>query len=170
MGSNFLLKEYQMNKARLLRLADFLAKLKESDSKEFDMGTWGRAELIQTQEAEPLEIDPASCGCKIEKKEVFECRTTACALGWATQIPSFQKAGLKMNWGGTLTGVDDSVDGAPSYKDMEDINEIGKQFFGLTEDETSFLFTGAGDHNTPKETAKAIRTLVKRGLEAARGW
>lgn len=160
-----------MNKARLLKLADFLAKLKESDTKEFDMGMWGMAELIQTQEADPIEIDPASCGCKIEKKDVFECRTTACALGWATQIPSFQKAGLTMKWDGPLS-EDNQVGGIPALRGHPYLDqiEVAQAFFKLDQDTANFVFGGGGNHNTPIETARAIRTLVKHGLEAARGW
>lgn len=159
-----------MNKQRLLKLADFLAALKESDNKEFDMGTWGTCQLQLVEEAEQLEVDPGACGCKIEKKEVFECRTTACALGWATQIPSFQKAGLKMRWSNQLTEDDSSADGTPEYEGEDNAIIVAQQFFGIDYDAANFIFGGQGNHRTPKETARAIRKFVAKGLRAAREW
>lgn len=59
-------------KRRLLKLADFLEKL---PPRKFAMRTWATA----AKEGRP------SCG------------TAACALGWATAIPAFYKAGLYLH-------------------------------------------------------------------------
>lgn len=58
-----------MNKERLLRLADFLEK--DIPREKFNLDVWCSGEW-------------------------YECGTTACACGWATQIPEFAEAGFKL--------------------------------------------------------------------------
>jgi hypothetical protein len=58
-----------MNKERLLRLADFLER--EVPENRFDLAKWSNGDLSL-------------------------CGTTACACGWATTIPEFAEAGLKL--------------------------------------------------------------------------
>lgn len=58
-----------MNKERLLRLADFLETTVSEE--QFSLHTWMSG-------------------------NVGECGTVACACGWATQIPEFAEAGLKI--------------------------------------------------------------------------
>src|SRR5258706_5629189 len=107
----------RMNKARLLKLADFVEALKEDEKTEFDMCTWGQRELVLTKETKPenVAVCANSCSGPIEVsqgKQVYECKTTACLLGWGTQIPSFQQAGLTMKFGSSkMTYAGDNISG-----------------------------------------------------------
>lgn len=51
---------------------------------------------------------------------VSPCGTSACAAGWACEIPSFKHAGLHMCREGT---------GLPIYKDLEGLDAIGRFFY-----------------------------------------
>lgn len=159
-----------MNKRRLLVLADFLAKLKESDTKEFDMGTFGDAELVPQGNC-PLEINPADCGCgEIVQENRFTCKTTACALGWGATIPSFERAGLKQVWQDVLnTDGYSNVSATIHFRDRRAHKTYktpltaAKAFFKINEETAHHLFMGDGPHQTAKEAAKEIRRIVKYG-------
>ena len=63
-------------KRRLLKLAEFLEN--EVEAKRFNMGRWGSG----NEEGTP------------------RCGTVACALGWASAVPSLRRAGVRLNrWG-----------------------------------------------------------------------
>lgn len=145
-------------KRRLLKLAKFLERLPK---KRFDFGQW--------------------VGDDWKGKKDLSCGTTACALGWATAIPSFRKAGLRLKSYGftsyprggyvTLKGHDNSLSS----------EEAAAQVFGITENEATYLFNpdmdsqGLDDalaerlslHDAPpsdasaKQVAKHIRRFVK---------
>lgn len=122
------------HKKRLLRLADFLEGLKP---KEFDIDSF---------------VDrPGKDG------RVGSCGTVACACGWAATIPEFRRAGLRINQ--TLVYGIYFI----TYKGMED-GLAAEEFFGLTYDEFSHLFTRKGyyirNKVTPKRVAKRIRNFV----------
>jgi hypothetical protein len=121
-------------KRRLLKLADFLAKLPRS--KNFDMG----------QIASKVEDGHPACG------------SAACAIGWATAIPSFRRAGLHLNRDGyvRLKGV----------RCVTGFSEAAQAFFGIDYADARHLF---GDHHWPlvgtvarRAAVKRIRDLVKR--------
>jgi hypothetical protein len=121
---------------RLLKLADFLEDIPR---KHFDMGQYASK-------------DPNGKG-------KFKCGTTACALGWATQIPAFRKLGFKMN-----------SKGHPVFADQDGNRffclEAGEEFFAIDSYETSKLFSGDDEaYATPKQVAKGIRKFVKEKLE-----
>lgn len=120
-----------MNSKRLLKLADFLET--KVPNKGFNLGSW---------------------------KTVSECGTVACACGWGCSIPSFKKAGLKL----------ESIYDWPQYfmiryKIWQDFAAVSK-FFDISIEEVEFLFL---DENYPKShrsknyVAKRIRSFVKRG-------
>lgn len=68
-----------LHRERLAILRDFLRNLKLAPDQKFNMGTWGRHSIDEL----PTEL---------------MCGTTACAAGWATTIPEFKAAGLKLRW------------------------------------------------------------------------
>lgn len=121
-----------MKKSRLLKLA---ALLETVDPKNFDMGTWGRA--------------------KRSAKKSPQCCTRACALGWATAIPEFHAAGLRLV----------AEEFAPKYGvvrfgDLEDF-DAAEAFFGIDSQQSNYLFCLGSDK--PAEKAKEIRALVRHG-------
>ncbi len=134
-------------KRRLLKLADFLDTVPEE---RFNFRKWvnndwgGKADL--------------SCG------------TQACALGWATTIPSFRKLGLRL----IKNPIHDSIfKFVPGLKDFEYDNDrlLGPsqdacwKIFGLSSYEHDILFTEDSgldiDDVTPKEVANNIRNFVE---------
>jgi len=145
-------------KKRLLKLADVLRKLPEA---KFDYGSW--------------------VGNNWKGKSDLSCGTTACALGWATTIPSLRRAGLRlgeMKVNTTTPFAPYMVGTSPSWSSAR---EAGMEIFGLTEDEFEFLFIpgsclnidsdgddfkedymeGPSDDATAKQVAKHIRNFVK---------
>lgn len=129
---------------RLLLLAKFLEELKRGL---FNYGHWtgedwgGKADL--------------SCG------------TTACALGWASAMPVFNKLGLILN-----------DEGVPYDRKTGEIErEAALRIFGLDADEAGALFMGDGlfsgkgsgelllkgveFHKSAKEVAKRIRKFIE---------
>lgn len=125
-----------MNKKRLLKLADFLEN--EVPTEQFDMHNWWEEDWWEE-----------------EGEEV--CRTAGCALGWATKIPSFKRAGLHLDKYGDYF--------VPKFGEQEDF-DAGADFFGLTEGQAMHLFessTYASYRPRPKTVAKRIRKLVESG-------
>lgn len=100
-------------KRRLLKLADFLETAELPG--EFDLGTLG----------ESITDGQPTCG------------TTACALGWATTIPSFRRAGLHLSSKGALRckGMRE-----PIWKDL------AARFFSIQPQEARELFGARYGH------------------------
>ncbi len=117
-------------KRRLLKLADFLAKLPRSSAKAFDMSTLSEV---------PKDGRPA-------------CGTSACALGWATAVPSFRKAGLHLTRGGGVR-----LKGTRTKWYIE----VAMGFFDLEYNEARHLFS-MREKPSESEGATARRAAVKR--------
>jgi len=149
-----------MNKRRLLKLAEFLEKLprKRFNYRRWVGGDWGGAKDL-------------SCG------------TNACALGWATTIPTLRRAGLRLEpyasnasktWGGgyvTLAQPTQRFRSLRSYGIGESI-AAGAVAFDLTDVESMFLFSPFSrwsppvvphGNATPKQVARHICKFVERG-------
>lgn len=125
-----------MRTDRLLTLAAFLDSL---PPERFDFGHW--------------------VGDKWEGRPDLSCGTTACAAGWATTIPEFREAGLRMrasNWGG----------GFPVFKPYTGFTALGV-FFDLGPDPYAAAarvfgdLSGLPDTATPKQVAAHIRKTVR---------
>ncbi len=126
-----------MNAARLLLLADFLDKL---PPERFRFATW--------------------VGDTWGGKPDLSCGTTACALGWATTIPEFREAGLRM-----APAIRDGLNSWPAHvalvgnvsDDRHSLErapfEAAAWVFDISEDEAEFLFlpTDDGDHEDEEE-------------------
>jgi hypothetical protein len=127
-----------MNKERLLRLADFLEK--EVPAEQFNMERWATG-------------------------EVGQCGTMACAFGWATKIPEFASAGLKLS----LTPFDDDgrevLSGNVHFHDWCGF-EAARLFFDISDTQASYLFydgnymDGARDIG---DVVARIRDFVAKG-------
>lgn len=119
-------------KARLLKLADFLET--SVPRKRFSMEEW----VAHDSNA----------------KTPKECGFAGCAMGWATAIPSFRRAGLHLNDYGTLYFLEASNwEGVTAFFDFDD----GYDAKGLFA-ESSYL---DGNYDpTPKQVAKRIREFV----------
>lgn len=134
-----------MNAKRLLKLADFLETVPKDN---FDMGVVYEDEGMFAGDCAPKYPRP--------KKH---CGTVACAMGWATAIPSFRRAGLRLYETGSIVLKNSRCDGV-FWCDSFDTAEL---FFELGSDESRFLFGGSEYGSTPKQVAKHIRKFVKKG-------
>ncbi len=113
-------------KKRLLKLVKLL---KTVPDKQFDFGSW--------------------VGDDWKGKKDLSCGTTACALGWATTIPSLRKKGLRL-----FRGKEDGKDHWDSYGYVglrgslldaaKAPQEAAREIFGLTSEEFGYLFTPGG--------------------------
>lgn len=125
---------------RLLKLAEFLET--KVPRKQFDMRNW--------------------VGASWKGEKNLSCGTTACAMGWATTIPSFRRLGLRLNREGEVRlDPDDSV--------LEDGFEAAERLFSITGFEAYELFSfvdpdGYERKETPKQVAKRIRDFCKRKI------
>lgn len=145
-------------KKRLLKLADLLYKL---PPKRFYYGSWVGEHWLG--------------------KPDLSCGTSACALGWATTVPSFRKLGLQLKARKhektlvTLKGFTGRWWNGPRY--------ASEKVFGLNENEMEYLFVpesgialpeiglmeeGLGFHASAKEVAKHIRQFVKAKYNRAK--
>lgn len=125
-----------MNSKRLLKLADHLDSVAQV---EFDLGSW-----------------------KVTDK-VAKCKTVACACGHATSIPSFRRAGLRLQ-------LDEYC--SSSKVDIYDLVfgglvgfKAAAAFFDIGEFESENLFSWEGHRygrRGPKSVAARIRQFVAR--------
>lgn len=104
---------------RLLRLAAFLEALPRPEL--FNFGTW--VNMGNTGEEIPASLRDV---------DMHTCKTTACAIGWATAVPEFYELGIRFN-----------QYGEPCLEGRETTTSethIGMEVFGLYWNETDFLF------------------------------
>lgn len=120
-----------MNKKRLLKLA---AHLDRVPPEKFDMGIFGEA------------------GRAARHRNEVRCATKACALGWATSIPEFAKAGLE------LRAYASSTDADVYYRGESNLI-AAEMFFDLEEREAEQLFIRGS--NDPIDKAADIRRFVR---------
>lgn len=132
--------DFETGNKRLLKLADFLEKLHADKKrrKQFDYTNWVNRALWKG-------------------KADLSCGTTACALGWATTIPEFRKAGLRLGKNGNPTLVGTRVP----------VSYAAEEIFGTTGAEFQTIFMGAeglmddgGRKRTAKDVALIIRAVV----------
>ena len=133
--------ELPIGHRRLLVLARFLERNVRAAN--FDMGAWGYA----------------------KRQDIHACGSSACALGWATQIPEFHKSGLQGDWQETIPGAFSLV---IKYWDAEEQrryfeSEAARQFFGLSNWQTQKLFFRQIGHVKKTEVARNIRRFVATG-------
>jgi hypothetical protein len=142
-------------KQRLLALAELLETLPR---KRFDYSHWA--------------------GDEWKGKTDLSCGTSACALGWATTMPSLRKLGLRLvkDLSGWVAVKLISKNGT-----FMNETEAAHEVFGVSEQEFQYLFIpgdddededitlpelglntyAPGENATPKQVAKHIRKFVK---------
>jgi hypothetical protein len=94
-------------------------------------------------------------------KKDLSCGTVACALGWATTLPSLRKAGLRMCNEGDYGYVGLVGGSCPEFADPSIY--AATVVFALTVDEARHLFipdAEVGINATAKRVAKKIRYFV----------
>ncbi len=93
----------------------------------------------------------------------LSCGTTACALGWATTIPSLRKAGLYLDQYG-----DPRLKGTRAANYTPPAFDAAMKLFGISLDDAEFLFepqdTPSGDEEdaSPKYVASKIERFVAK--------
>jgi hypothetical protein len=134
-----------MKKKRLLALADFLEK--RVPPERFDMGCW---------------LDPDWKGA-----QDLSCGASACALGWAPQVPALKK--LKLYYRQPKDGYFEIRMRGVSYKGVKadggDISmHTAVEAFGLSYTLAGRIFLPCEykGHATPKGVAARIRNVVRR--------
>lgn len=134
-----------MNKSvtanRLNRLADFLTTVPKEA---FKMEHWATG------------LDDS---CRLDKKKAVKCGTAACAFGWATAIPAFRKAGLRLT-GNEVYGFNQVVN---IHKMNYSVFGTAMDFFGITDKEAHMLFH-PDNYNKPTKhnVIKRLRSVAKQ--------
>jgi hypothetical protein len=134
-----------MNKRRILALALYLEQLPRKYAKRFKMGSWKSTNFAHI------------CGTETEDL-TKSCGTTACALGWATQMPSMRRLGLHYD------------DGMPRLANGQYGFGAASKLFELTREQAFYLFDQErigefelNEDETPKQWAKRARKFVANG-------
>lgn len=129
--------------ARLNKLLDLFENFDEKVNGKFDLSIWARE----------LDNDKPKCG------------TAACALGWATAIPSFRKAGFRLVKDDFFSRENDHVNlkWKPAYKDIEDLPfTAAAYFFGITIKDADDAFDSDGSKVTRKQMISRLKKLIKK--------
>ena len=136
------MKYYHKN--RLLKLAAFLDNV---PPERFDLSFWYGRFLDGGSHVNDYEYFKNNCG------------TAACAIGWACTIPSFRKAGLRINPNSDY-GENYYTPVYKSYREFTAVNE----FFGLEIQDSQHLFFDSSYperfRTSPKTVADRIREFV----------
>jgi hypothetical protein len=125
------MEERELYDERLLKLAAFLRTLPKSL---FDMRKWVREDKNGHR----------------HKHASLECKTTACAGGWATYL--FKENGLTYDWRSNNI----IIPGKTAWT-----HETMQKFFGIDDSYTLFMLFGASHERTPKEEAEIIEQFVE---------
>lgn len=142
-----------MNAARLLRLADFLEQ-------KVDSGRFNLYEFATDESFQPDVRRGAFGDCYVPTEVKAGCGTVACAVGWATAIPEFRKAGLRLFCDSELCH-----NAYPSFEDTRGWGAV-KAFFDLEYDDAYYLFDPEyypKSHKHKSYVIRRIRAFVKRG-------
>jgi hypothetical protein len=118
-----------MRSDRLNVLADYLEKVvAKLPPSRWDMYSWGLSQ---------------------------ECGTAYCALGWATFVPEFAAAGLRLVW-------DDEGSAAVKFGigNNQDSMSSGAQFFEIDPKTASRLFNADKDYRTIEHVVARLRAVA----------
>jgi hypothetical protein len=89
--------------------------------------------------------------------EQWKCDTSACALGWASLDPTFNKEGLTLEWGPNYWGEPAWI---PTYAGST-MYDAGARFFGITESEAQQLFDPLTDEEFELELSDKEAFLIR---------
>lgn len=128
---------------RLNKLLDLFENFDEKVDGKFDISIW----------AQELDRNKPKCG------------TAACALGWATTIPSFRKAGFRLVKDDSFSHGRYHVNlkWRPAYKDIEDMPfTAAAYFFGITTKDAEEAFDFDDSKVTRKQMISRLKNLIKK--------
>ncbi len=131
---------------RLTKLADYMDALPKEANEHFYMGDWfihdGKHEHHFSKRA-------------ITRRDLEFCGTSACAMGWASTIPAFRKAGLSVAPNSNLL--------LAGYQPKGSLFEIIDRFFNIQREHSEHLFSGRIQVKvkTPKQWAKHCRKFLR---------
>lgn len=140
-----------MRRKRLQTLANYLVKADKRQKalkaagkrwRKFDMNKWGNAKVLGLTEA--------------------KCGTSGCAVGWATTIPEFKRAGLHL-----ASVVGSSTLCEPKFGRSGGF-EAAERFFGLSYNEANYLF--APEYYRRKSSPISVSRRIKALLAGDDNW
>jgi hypothetical protein len=123
---NFISTSLKTREERLNHLITVLDRVKNGQSKHFNMSRWA---IMLDSEFEFNEYD-------LYDFEPFECGFAGCALGWASIDPEFNKEGLHLDSDLDPTYILENTDDEPNYG-----YGAGMSFFHLIDLDNDFLFS-----------------------------
>ena len=144
------------NKVRIPRLEHFVEVMKAVPKKKFNIDNWREDNHYN----EPLKVTIPDTFVKLD------CRSVACALGWAALDKKFRRQGLK--WVNKYNMSEGKSTLQLVYKDVT-YEKAGGEFFGLDSLETNDLFfpdSYSEIYVEPKHVVKKIKALIKRYKKA----
>lgn len=96
-------------------------------------------------------------------KSDLSCGTKACALGWATTIPSLRKCGLRLQLGQTNSWGEKTWGTVVNIKDtsVDDPFEIAEKIFALTYEQSEHLFAPSLDSDVDESNFTARQVADK---------
>lgn len=142
-------------KKRLNALADYLDRYASEIEQHFDMDAWFHHDGINEYGDE----HGVEEGNSIKKKDINVCGTSACALGWACQVPALANIGIELVYTGEDYGAVCPI--GKGYDDDRDIFKVAAKAFDISCPQARYLFLPLnsegeddrdGDGDTQKET------------------
>ncbi len=138
----------------LLKLREEVLDGAKYENLDFDMSTW--LEVDEDKEDQLIKLDDGTFLAPIR------CATAVCALGTACLVPEFKERGLALQWEGA---------GLIPVFEGEIMFEAGAKFFGISNDESLYLFD-PGEYErdyeiTREEVAEHIDEVAARYASAS---
>lgn len=134
---------------RLETLIRFMDGLPRSATKHFDMGSFF------SHTGDHLHRD---YGGTLTTKGLFDCGTTACAMGWAAACPGLRRQGLSL----------ELKNGRPRFYYRGRHGQafaLASRFFEIDEWDCHLLFGANDDIRTPKQWARFARQHLKAAAD-----
>lgn len=144
---------------RLTKLADYIMTVPREH---FDMGAW-----VQKYDADvgliPFHSDVVTA----------TCGTSACAIGWATAIPAFKKAGLRAYVIPEKRDLVIICDRKPknaelkAYRSNENSAAAAARFFNISFEDAEYLFWSKDSMGieSPKQWSRMCRKFLKENAK-----
>lgn len=142
----------KVSKARLLKLVTFMSKLPRKTKGHLNMKAWV---MHHGDYSDVIGKHGIVNGDDITTETLIQCGMSACALGWGCLIPSFKKAGLRLEQAEALRGPYLQ----PVYRDARDM-DAAEDFFRINEHLADQLFGPVGGLTSPQEWAKKAKKII----------
>ena len=136
---------------RMTKLIDFMDALPRSAVGHFNMKAWIKHNGNHDHKF----------GKFIKPRDVLTCGTTACALGWATAVPAFKNAGLRVLADRGFDSNQQNLSEAQRFFDLDRPTAV--LFFGYSDEAVCPEDTHPTRHvRTPKQWAKSAKKLLRQ--------